>query len=119
MANYYMLFSEVLPDLNAAELAWIEAVLHRDNLDGQDEDHDVDEGGSADGGGDSAVVAAKPVDPQTSLEPRLENAGIDVGQIELEDWPGFEWEFEPAAPVGVSDRGAGANALKSLWLHAD
>ena len=71
MADYYQMFSEVIPAITAAERAWIEQILSCDQ------------------------------DPQ----PTLTEAGFDVQALDLDDWPGFEWEF--------------IEANSQLWLHGD
>jgi hypothetical protein len=71
MADYYQMFSEVIPAITAAERAWIEQM------------HSCDQ------------------EPQ----PTLTEAGFDVQALDLDDWPGFEWEF--------------IEANSQLWLHGD
>ncbi len=71
MADYYQMFSEVVPAITAEQRAWIERVLG-------DED-----------------------DPEFVLK----ESGFDMNAIDLDDWPGFEWEFNTPE--------------NELWLHGD
>ena len=69
MANHYLLFSELIPALTDEERAWAEQVL------------------------------ACTCDSEPDVANNLNAAGIDIGDsgdvVDLDDWPGFQWEILP------------------------
>jgi hypothetical protein len=77
MANNYQLFSDVIRRLTPEEQTWARLVLGSDQQDqGEHEPASV-----------------------------LKEAGLDVAAIDLDDWPGFQWEItEPEC---------------DLWLYAE
>lgn len=82
MADNYVLFSEVIPKLSGEERAWARTVLKA----GQDGD------GVREWGGGPALRAV------------LAEAGVDLAELEADEWPAFEWEID--------------SATGDLWLYS-